>query len=121
MADILGIISSNYLTVGNNVNLAGTKYVNVDPKVFEGSWTGKYANDKSFTVSISNIDGLSRQGEVSERRYRQIPGRADQGQRVPDRRFKVHGDAGRHSPAQDRDDQSANGSQTLETAYAKQG
>ena len=58
MADILGIISSNYLTVGNNVNISGSKYVNVDPAAFEGSWTGKYANNQSFSVSISNVTGF---------------------------------------------------------------
>jgi hypothetical protein len=58
MADIMGILSSNYLTVGTNVNISGSKYVNVDPAAFEGNWTGKYANNQSFTVSISNVTGF---------------------------------------------------------------
>lgn len=57
MADIYGILSSNYLTVGASVSTGG-KYVAVDPASFEGSWSGKYANGQSFTIAVSNVDGF---------------------------------------------------------------
>ena len=58
MADILSTLSSNYLTVGSNPVVAGSKYVNVDADTFKGTWTGKYANNKPFTISISNVSGF---------------------------------------------------------------
>jgi hypothetical protein len=58
MADIMSIISSNYLTVGSNVNLNAGKYVNVDPDLYQGSWSGKYANGTPFNVRISNVSGF---------------------------------------------------------------
>ena len=58
MADFMSILSSNYSTVGSNVSTSKSKYVNVDPSSYEGSWTGKYGNNTSFTVSISNVSGF---------------------------------------------------------------
>lgn len=57
MADIWNIISSNYKAVGLTVP-SKTPYVAVDPKLYEGNWTGKYANNKSFKVSITNVTGF---------------------------------------------------------------
>lgn len=58
MADILGILSSNYVTVGQNVSVNTGRYVDVDPKLYEGSWSGKYANNKPFSITVSNVDGF---------------------------------------------------------------
>jgi hypothetical protein len=58
MADLMNILSSNYLTVGASTNAPGSKYVNVNPDNFEGTWSGKYANNQSFTVSVSNVVGF---------------------------------------------------------------
>ena len=30
----------------------------VDPKLYEGSWTGKYANNKTFKITVSNVTGF---------------------------------------------------------------
>ena len=35
-----------------------TPYVPVDPKLYQGKWTGKYANNKSFKISVSNVNGF---------------------------------------------------------------
>ena len=56
MADVFSILSANYKTVGLTVP-SKTPYVAVDPALYEGNWTGKYANNKSFTISISNVEG----------------------------------------------------------------
>ena len=57
MADLWNIISSNYKTVGLTVP-SKTPYVAVDPKLYEGTWTGKYANNKSFKISVTNVTGF---------------------------------------------------------------
>ena len=58
MADVLNILSSNYLTVGGMTNYSSGKYVNVDPKQYEGTWSGTYGDNKKFTIGISQIDGF---------------------------------------------------------------
>lgn len=57
MADLMSILSANYKAVGLSVP-SKTPYVAVDPNLYEGSWSGKYANNKSFTVEVSNVDGF---------------------------------------------------------------
>ena len=54
MADHWSIISANYKSVGLTVP-SKTPYVAVDPKLYEGTWTGKYANNKSFKISVTNV------------------------------------------------------------------
>jgi hypothetical protein len=57
MADVLSILSANYKTVGMAVP-SKTAYVPVDPTLYQGDWTGKYADNKSFKISVSNITGF---------------------------------------------------------------
>ena len=56
MADLLGIISANYVAVGSNVNYSKGPYVPVDAASYEGNWTGKYANNDSFSIQVSNTN-----------------------------------------------------------------
>lgn len=58
MADLLGIMSSNYLAVGASSRAAGSKYVNVDPEAFQGTWSGKYANNQKFEIQVSDLQGF---------------------------------------------------------------
>jgi hypothetical protein len=60
MADIMSILSANYKSVGLVVP-SKTPYVAVDPTLYQGSWTGKYANNKSFTISVANVSGFRAQ------------------------------------------------------------
>jgi hypothetical protein len=57
MADVFSILSANYKTVGLAVQ-SKTPYVPVDPTLYEGNWTGKYANNKSFKITVSNVTGF---------------------------------------------------------------
>jgi hypothetical protein len=57
MADLWSIISANYKTVGLAVP-SKTPYVPVDPTFYEGTWTGKYADNKSFKFTVSNVEGF---------------------------------------------------------------
>jgi hypothetical protein len=57
MADIMSILSSNYKTSGLSVP-SKTPYVAVDPKLYQGNWTGKYADGKTFKITVSNVTGF---------------------------------------------------------------
>ena len=57
MADVLSILSANYKTVGLTVP-SKTPYVAVDPALYEGNWTGKYADNKAFKISVTNVTGF---------------------------------------------------------------
>jgi hypothetical protein len=57
MADLWSIISANYKTVGLTVP-SKTPYVPVEPTLYEGTWTGKYADNKTFKFTISNVTGF---------------------------------------------------------------
>lgn len=57
MADIFSILSTNYSTVGATAYSPG-KYVAVDPTQYTGNWTGKYGDNKAFSIAISQVDGF---------------------------------------------------------------
>jgi len=57
MADLMSLLSANYKSAGLAVP-SKTKYVAVDPKLYQGSWTGKYANNKTFTITVANVSGF---------------------------------------------------------------
>ena len=57
MADMMSILAANYKTVGTTIPTK-TPYVAVDPTLYEGSWSGKYANQKTFKVTVSNVVGF---------------------------------------------------------------
>ena len=57
MADLLGIIAANYKTIGLTVP-SKTPYVAVDPALYQGDWTGKYSNNKTFKITITNVTGF---------------------------------------------------------------
>jgi hypothetical protein len=57
MPDLMSILSANFKTVGQTVP-SKTPYVAVDPKLYQGNWTGKYANNKTFKITISNVTGF---------------------------------------------------------------
>jgi len=58
VADMMSILSAAYKSNVLNAAPSKTKYVAVDPTLYEGNWTGKYANNKSFTIHISEISGF---------------------------------------------------------------
>jgi hypothetical protein len=57
MADLMSILSANYKAVGLTVP-SKTPYVAVDPALYQGNWTGKYANNKTFKITISDVTGF---------------------------------------------------------------
>lgn len=57
MADMMSILQASYKAAGLSVP-SKTSYVAVDPSLYEGSWTGKYPDNKTFTIKVSNVTGF---------------------------------------------------------------
>jgi hypothetical protein len=57
MVDLMSTLSANYKAVGLTIP-SRTAYVAVDPTLYEGTWTGKYADNKTFKISVSNVTGF---------------------------------------------------------------
>lgn len=120
MADILGILSTNYRTVGSLSNAPGSKYVNVDPDAFQGTWTGKYAKGQAFTVTISNVSGFRAKAKYqsgSVLKYQDVLIK-DNSFRIGDTKFALTR-AGRALIKTVMTDPGS-GAQSLESAYANQ-
>jgi hypothetical protein len=58
MTDVTSILASAYKANTLNVAKSNSKYVAVDPTLYQGSWTGKYADNKSFSITISDVTGF---------------------------------------------------------------
>ena len=120
MGDIYSIISSNYIAAGANVNLQKTPYVPVDAPSYEGTWSGKYANNDSFNIQVSNVVGFRakvRYQSGSTVKYQDVLIR-DNTFRIADSKFMLT----KIGTAQIKTvmTNAATGAQSLETAYAKQ-
>src|SRR5258708_34547408 len=119
MADVMSILSANYKTVGLTVP-SKTPYVAVDPKLYQGSWTGKYANNKSFQITVSDVSGFHAKVKYqsdSTVKYQDVLIK-DNAFRVGDSKFTVTkiGTAQVKTVVTD----PASGATTLLTAYAHQ-
>ena len=58
MTDIMSVLSASYKSSALTSAPSKTKYVAVDPTLYQGDWTGKYANNKSFTIHITDVNGF---------------------------------------------------------------
>ena len=61
MADLMSILSSAYKSNVLNAAPSKTKYVAVDPTLYQGTWSGTYPDGKKFSLAISKIDGFRAQ------------------------------------------------------------
>lgn len=58
MSDIFTTLSSAYASgASQNVFALGSKFSNVDPTQWQGTWTGTDAEKQPYTISISNVKG----------------------------------------------------------------
>ena len=58
MVDFFSILRSGYAASAPQALFSpGSKFANVDPKQWEGTWTGTDVHHNSFTVGISRIQG----------------------------------------------------------------
>ena len=58
MADLWSIISANYKTVGLTVPSKTPVRGGRSQALYEGNWTGKYPDNKTFKITISNVTGF---------------------------------------------------------------
>lgn len=86
--------------------------------MYEGNWTGKYANNDSFSIQVSNVVGFR-----AKARYQSGATVKYQDVLIRDNSFKI-GDSKftltKQGTAQIKTVMTTNGTQSLETAYAKQ-
>lgn len=59
MSDIMSVIASAYATAP--LTPTTTKYTNVDPKQYQGTWEGTYSNNQKFKITISDVKGFRAQ------------------------------------------------------------
>ena len=121
MADLMSIISANYAALGNSTNYSKTPYVAVNAPSYEGTWSGKYANNDKFTIQVSDVIGFR-----AKVRYQSVGVLKYQDVLIKDGSFKF-GDSKftltRDGVAQIKTvkTNASTGGQSLETAYANQG
>jgi hypothetical protein len=54
----MNILAKSYRSNVLSSAPGSSKYVAVDPDQYKGTWTGKYANNKSFSITISDVSGF---------------------------------------------------------------
>jgi hypothetical protein len=57
MVDIMSILQSSYTSGPQSLIPTGSKFAKVDPTQFQGTWSGKDSDGKSFSLKISQISG----------------------------------------------------------------
>jgi hypothetical protein len=57
MSDIFSVLQSAYASTPLSPT-ANTRYTAVDPKSYEGTWSGTYSNNQKFELTISAINGF---------------------------------------------------------------
>jgi hypothetical protein len=58
MSDIFTTLSSAYAAnASSSLFSLGSKFANVDPTQWQGTWTGTDTGNKPYTISISNVKG----------------------------------------------------------------
>jgi hypothetical protein len=60
MADVTSILSASYKSAGLSIP-SKTKYVAVDPTLYQGTWTGTYPDKKTFSIAVSDVSGFRAQ------------------------------------------------------------
>src|ERR1700737_3062166 len=68
MTDIASILSASYKAIGAATTVPSkTKYVAVDPTLYQGTWSGTYANKKTFKITVTNVSGFRAQVRYKRR------------------------------------------------------
>jgi hypothetical protein len=61
MSDIMSILSTAYKSNVLSSTTGSSKYVPVDSSLYQGNWTGTYADGKTFSLNISQVNGFRAQ------------------------------------------------------------
>ena len=59
MSDIMSVLQNAYATAP--LSPSNTKYTPVDPKSYQGTWSGTYSNNQKFELTISEVNGFRAQ------------------------------------------------------------
>ena len=59
MSDIFSLLQSAYASAP--LTPTNTKYTNVDPASYQGTWSGTYSNNQKFDLTISDVNGFRAQ------------------------------------------------------------
>jgi hypothetical protein len=124
MSDIMSILQSSYGT-GAVAVPSKTKYVAVDPTLYQGTWSGTYANNKKFSLTVSDVSGFRAQAKYQSEdgtvKYQSVLIK-DNSFRIGDTKFTLASlaTATKHATAQIRNvvTDPATGSTYLDTATA---
>lgn len=60
MGDIMSILGNSYASAALTTP-SNTPYTNVDPTLYQGSWSGTYSNNRKFQISVSEVNGFRAQ------------------------------------------------------------
>ena len=61
MSDIYSVLSSAYMTTPMTP-VSNTSYTNVDPTLYQGTWSGTYSNNnQKFELAVSQVNGFRAQ------------------------------------------------------------
>jgi hypothetical protein len=92
MSDIMSVLASSYATA--SLTTASNKpYTAVDPKSYQGTWSGTYSNNQKFELTISDVSGFRAQVKYqsgSTVQYQQVLIR-DSSFRIGDTKFALTG------------------------------
>ena len=64
----------------------------VDPGSLPGHWSGKYANNKTFKISVSNVTGFRAKVQYQSDGTNKFQEVLIKDKVVPDRRHQIHAD-----------------------------
>ena len=95
MSDLFSILQSSYTSNSQSLIAAGSKFANVDPTKWAGTWTGTDDKKQPVSMSITKVSGF--RANVIALTMRPKASKMRQGlhhhqEHVSDRRFPVHTD-----------------------------
>jgi hypothetical protein len=61
MSDIMSILSTAYKSNTLSSTTGSSRYVPVDSSLYQGNWSGTYADGKKFSLNISQVNGFRAQ------------------------------------------------------------
>src|SRR6202012_1934972 len=66
MADIMSILQSSYAASPQSLIAPGSKFANVDPTKWQGTWTGVDDKNKPVTVTLTKVSGFRANAVVND-------------------------------------------------------
>ena len=58
MSDIMSILQSSYTSASASLLSPGSKFANVNPAQWQGTWTGTDSSHQPVSVSITKVNGF---------------------------------------------------------------